>query len=67
MTVKLDMQVVAKRMAERRMTGAALAKLIGISPQAFSAIRCRGTCSHINAALIADALGVKLEDIWKEV
>ena len=66
MTVRLDTTAIKKAMAKKRLTTAALARLCGIAPQNASTILTRGTCSHITAALIADALGVDIESIWKE-
>lgn len=66
MTVRLDTTAIKKAMAEKRMTTAALARLMGCKPQNVGLMINRGTCSHINAALIADALGVEIEEIWKE-
>lgn len=66
MTVRLDTTAIKKAMAEKRLTGRSLAALVGISPQAVYGIFAKGRCSHINAALIADALGVDIEEIWKE-
>ena len=67
MTVRLDVPAIRKMMAEKRLTSAATARLMGISPQAFSAAMGRGTFTHINAALLADALGVEFEDVQKGV
>ena len=66
MNVRLDTMLVKKRMGDKRMTNTELARLMGISRQAVSMMMGRGTCSHINAALIADALGMEFEDIVKE-
>ena len=66
MTVRLDTTAIKMAMAEKRLTGKGLAELVGISPQAFSGIFAKERCSHITAALIADALGVEIEKIWKE-
>nr|MBQ4456588.1 helix-turn-helix transcriptional regulator [Clostridia bacterium] len=66
MIVKLDITAIKKLMVEQRMTGVALAKLTGISRQNISTILRRGTCSSKNVGLLADALGVEIEEIWKE-
>lgn len=66
MTVRLDTVAIKKAMAEKRLTSTALAKLCGMSRQNMSTIMTRGTCSHINAALIADALHMSVDEIWKE-
>lgn len=66
MIVNLNIPVIKKLMAEKRMTGVELAKLTGISRQNISTILRRGTCSIKNGGLLADALGVEIEEIWRE-
>lgn len=64
--MKLNVPAIKKLMAEKRMSITALAKLSGISRQSISTILARGTCSIVNAGIIADALGMEIEDIWEE-
>jgi len=65
--VKLNIPAIKKLMANKRMTQKELGALCGFkSSGSISAILCRGTCSVKNGGLIADALGVQVEDIWDE-
>lgn len=48
-------------------TMAALAKMVGVSPQSMSAIKQRGTCRMETASKIARALGVDVAEIMEEV
>lgn len=64
--MKLNVPIIKKMMANKRMTHAELGRLAGISRQSISIILTRGTCSLKNGGLIADALGVDVEEIWKE-
>lgn len=48
-------------------TMAALAKIVGVSPQAMSAIKQRGTCRVETAGKIARALGVDVAEITEDV
>ena len=64
--MRLDTWTIKKRMAEKTLTGARLAKETGLSPQSVSTILNRGTCSIINAGRIASVLGLELEEISKE-
>ena len=66
MNMQLNISVVRKLIAEKRLTQKALASLIGIHPQNLSTILRRGTCSLKTGGLLADALGVMVEDIWKD-
>lgn len=66
MNIRLNIPVIKKLMGEKRMTATALSKLSGISRQSISTLMYRGTAKPETAALIADALGVEIEDIWKE-
>lgn len=66
MILRLNLSAIRRLMVEKRMTGAALANLTGISRQSISGILKRGTAKLENAGLIADALGVDVEYIWKE-
>lgn len=64
--MKLNVLAIKKAMAEKGMNITALAKLTGISRQSVGTILARGTCSIVNAGLIAGALGAEIEEIWKE-
>lgn len=64
--MKLDTFTIKKHMANKRLTVADLARLMGIARQNLSTILTRGTCSIINAGRIADALNVPIEEICKE-
>lgn len=66
MGIKLNIPIIKKLMGEKRLTATALSRLSGISRQAISTIMYRGTAKPETAALIADALGVDIEEIWKE-
>ncbi len=66
MTIRLDKKAIKKAMAEKRLTTAALARLMGHKPQNVGLMLNRGTCSTVNAGLLADALGVDIEEIWSE-
>ena len=65
MSVRIDRTAIQRIMGTREMTGKALAEKMGISSSALSATLTRGTCSHISAARLADALGVAYEDVLK--
>lgn len=65
MNVNLNIGVVLRHMAEKRLTSAALAKRAGLSPQGLSGILRRGNCTAINAGRLADALGVGVELIME--
>lgn len=64
--MKLNILAIKKLLAEKRMTMTELAKLTGLNKSLVSLILRRGTCSIKNGGLIADALGVEVEEIWKE-
>lgn len=66
MNVKLDVMIVKKAMAEKRVNGKMLSALTGISRNGVSLILSRGTCSLTSAGLIADALGMEIEEIVRE-
>ena len=66
MVIRLDVKAIRRLMVEKRLTGAALARLAGCKPQHISLVLNRGTCNITTAGLMADALGVDVEDIWKE-
>lgn len=66
MNVKLDVMTIKKGMVEKRLTGAKLAALSGLSRNSISTILTRGTCAVVNAGVIADALGMEIEDIVRE-
>lgn len=66
MTIKLNTRAIKKLMAERRMTIKTMAQLARINRNTLSVIFRRGTCSPISAGLIASALQVDVEEIWKE-
>ena len=66
MTVRLDTAAIKKAMAEKRLTGRSLAALVGITPQSVYSLFAKERCSHITAALIADALHMSVDEIWKE-
>jgi lambda repressor-like predicted transcriptional regulator len=64
--MKLNNLAIKKLLAEKRMTMTELSKLTGLNKSMVSLILRRGTCSIKNGGLIADALGVEIEEIWKE-
>ena len=64
--VRLNRAFILRRMAEAKLTGRALAERMGCSKQAISALLARGTCSHINAMKLAEALGADYNDILEE-
>lgn len=66
MVIRLDVKAIRRHMVEKRLTGAALARLAGCTPQHVSTVLTRGTCNITTAGLLADALGVDVEYIWKE-
>ena len=66
MNMQLNISAARKLIAEKQLTQKTLAKLIGVHPQNLSTILRRGTCSLKTGGLLADALGVAIEDIWKE-
>ena len=66
MMISLNIPAIKKLMGEKRMTATKLSRLSGISRQAISVMMYRGTAKPDTAALIADALGVEIEEIWKE-
>ena len=53
-------------LAEKKMTGAELAKRSGIARQNLSCIMKRGTCSPVSLGKIADGLGVPVSEIMAE-
>ncbi len=67
MVVQIDKTAVLRIMGAQEMTGKALAEKMGLTPQALSIALNRETFSHINAAKLADALGVPYEAVLKEV
>mgnify|MGYP001836817823 CR=1 FL=1 len=64
--MKLDSLAIKKTMAMQGINVATLSKLTGLTRNSISVILKRGTCSIISAGLIAAALQVDLEEIWKE-
>lgn len=64
--MKLNSLAVKKIMAMKGINVKALAQLTGMQRNTVSVILRRGTCSIPNAGLIAAALQVDLEEIWKE-
>ena len=64
--MKLDSLAIKKTMAMQGVNVATLSKLTGLTRNSISVILKRGTCSIISAGLIAAALQVDLEEIWKE-
>ena len=66
MNIKLDALAIKKFMAEKRMTTAELARLSGINSNTITRATKRGTCTVKTAGLIAAALDVSVEEIWKE-
>lgn len=64
--MKLDSLAIKKTMAMKGINVKALAQLTGMQRNTVSVILRRGTCSLISAGLIAAALQVDLEEIWKE-
>ena len=66
MKINLNTTALKKLLIKQRMTTAQLARLMGTSPTGTAKILKRGSCSSANAGLLADALGVDIEDIWKE-
>lgn len=64
--MKLDSLAIKKTMAMQGINVATLSKLTGLTRNSISVILKRGTCSLISAGLIAAALQVDLEEIWKE-
>ena len=64
--MKLDSLAIKKTMAMQGINVKALAQLTGMQRNTVSVILRRGTCSLISAGLIAAALQVDLEEIWKE-
>ena len=67
MSLRLDVPAVHRRMAELHLTQNGVAERMGISPQALSVALSRGTFSHINVFRLAEALGMRYEDVYKEV
>lgn len=63
--MKLNVLAIKKLLAEKRMTITALAQAAGISKSLMCLILRRGSCSIKNCGLIADALNVEIEEIWK--
>lgn len=66
MNMYLRINTIRKLMAKNRLTQKALATLVGMHPQNISKILQRGTCSLKTGGLLADALGVEIEEIWRE-
>lgn len=64
--MKLDSLAIKKTMAMKGINVKALAQLTGMQRNTVSVILRRGSCSLISAGLIAAALQVDLEEIWKE-
>lgn len=64
--MKLDSLAIKKTMAMQGINIATLSKLTGLTRNSISVILKRGTCSIISAGLIAAALQIDLEEIWKE-
>lgn len=64
--MKLDSLAIKKTMAMQGINVATLSKLTGLTRNSISVILKRGTCSIPSAGLIAAALQVDLEEIWKE-
>lgn len=61
--MNLNVFTVKKLMAEKRMTGAEMARRAGLTAASVSLIMARGTCNVVSAGKIADALGVPVEII----
>lgn len=66
MNIKLDTLAIKKLMAEKRMTTAEFARLAGINSYTITRAIKRGTCTVKTVGLIAAALDVSVEEIWKE-
>ena len=66
MNIKLNTLAIKKLMAEKRMTTAELARLSGINSNTITRVTKQGTCTVETAGLIAAALDVSVEEIWKE-
>ena len=64
--MKLNSLAVKKIMAMKGINVKSLSELTGMQRNSVSTILRRGTCSIISAGLIAAALQVDLEEIWKE-
>ena len=64
--MKLNTLAIKKTMAMKGINVKVLAQLAGMQRNTVSVILRRGTCSLISAGLIAAALQVDLEEIWKE-
>lgn len=64
--MNLNTLAIKKTMAMKGINVKALAQLTGMQRNTVSVILRRGTCSLISAGLIAAALQVDLEEIWKE-
>ncbi len=64
--MRLNSLAIKKLMAEKGLNIKAISELTGIRRQSVGTILARGTCSIVNAGLIAAALQVDLEEIWKE-
>lgn len=64
--MKISKQAVLYFLAIQKKTMKSLAEDIGMKPQNLSLILNRGSCNPINAAKIADGLGVHVSEIMKE-
>ncbi len=63
--MELNVIAVKKLLAEKKMNISDLATLIRMSPSNLSCVLRRGTCALKTGGLIADALNVEIEEIWK--
>lgn len=66
MNIKIDALAVKKLMAEKRMTAGKLAQLSGLNYKTISRVVKVGHCNPATAGLLAAALDVDVEEIWKE-
>lgn len=66
MNMRLNVTMLKKLMAKNMITQKTLAALTGMHPQNISKIIQRGTCSLKTGGRLANALGVEIEEIWKE-
>lgn len=64
--MKLNIPAIVRLMAKQQMNNVKLSEQSGISRQSISTILRRGTCSVTNLGRIAVALGVEVDEIWKE-
>ena len=64
--MRIDRDKIELLAATRRVNGAQLAALAGMSRQNLSTIKTRGTCTALSAVKIADARQVDVTEILKQ-